>query len=116
MAAGTLAWMLVDGGNARRFEIYGMTIGAAAGLPLERALFRDERPGSRVQRAGRILVGAAGIAAFLLWDRSRSEDALLLGTLTAGLATLWMLLGAPALFRAAGLSRQPTSRPSEGTA
>lgn len=98
--AGTLAWMLLAGGNARRYEIYGILVAASVALPLQSRLLPDDpAPAFRGSVLPRLLLGTAGIAAFLLWDRSRSDQALLLGTLTAGLATLWTVLGAPALFR-----------------
>lgn len=105
--AGTLTWMTAAGANPRRYEIIGMILGAAAGLPLEyRYLQYEPGPGSWTRRAGRVFVGLLGIAAFLLWDRSRGEEALLLGTLTAGLATLWTVVGAPALFVLAGAGKR----------
>jgi hypothetical protein len=49
------------------------------------------------------------LSVLLLWDRSQPEGALLLGTITAGLATLWAVLGAPALSIVLGLGG--TARP-----
>ena len=98
---GALAGMATAGAHPRRYEVFGMILGAAVGLPLEHRLLRDgPRRDDGSARALKVLVGLAGIAAFLLWDRSRPEEALLLGMLTAGLATLWTVLGAPALFSA----------------
>lgn len=103
---GTLAWMSTADPHPRRYEVFGMILGAALGLPLEHRYLRYQ-PGRhrRTTRAGMAMVGLLGIVACLLWDRSQSEEALLLGTLTAGLATLWAVLGAPALFLTVGLGR-----------
>lgn len=100
----TIALMVTMGGNARRFEIYGMVIGAGIALPLmHRWVGGAADDGGWRVRLPKILIGGAGITLFLLWDRSQSDQALLLGTITAGLATLWAVLVAPALFSAAGL-------------
>lgn len=104
VVVGTLGWMIAVGGNPRRYEIFGMAIAAALGLPLERRWLRY-RPAlaSGAARAGAALVGLFGVAALLLLDRGQGEQALLLGTLSAGAATLWAVLGAPALFVLLGL-------------
>lgn len=108
VVGGMLAWIWISGGNPRRYEVFGIIIAATIALPLEREFLQyDAGKGTRSSRLLRALLGTAGIAAFLLWDRSQSAQALLLGTWTAGLATLWTILGAPALFRAAGLEREP---------
>ena len=104
----TFVWMLLAGENPRRYEIFGIMIAAALALPLEHRYLRYRPgPGSPFSRFFRVLIGAGGIAIFLLWDRSQSEQALLLGTWTAGVATLWSVLGAPALFRAVGIENSP---------
>lgn len=114
VVGGTLAWMWAVGAHPRRYEIFGMMIAAAVGLPLEHRFLRyAPGDGSRWARAAQVAVGVLGIAAFLLWDRSGPEEALLLGTLTAGLATLWTVLGAPALFVAAGTARRGSDTPLE---
>lgn len=108
---GTLLMMFAVGGNARRFEIYGMVIGAVIALVLRRRYLLGRSsavsgPHAWSTRAAKLGIGAAGIVACLLWDRSQSEEALLLGALTAGLATVWALLLAPALFQWLGLGRE----------
>lgn len=114
IVAGTLAWMWISGGNPRRYEIFGIMVAAAIALPLEYRFLRY-RPGEDSPRSAlfRVLLGTAGIALFLLWDRSGSEQALLLGIWTAGLATLWTVLGSPALFRAVGLEEKRSLRASD---
>lgn len=115
--AGTLVWMSAVSVHGRRYEIFGMIIAAAVGLPLEHRFLRyAPTGGSRRTRAAQVAAGVLGIAAFLLWSRSGPEDALLLRALTAGLATLWTVLGAPALFVAAGaagrgISEKPAALP-----
>ena len=96
---GAVTWISLAGGHPRRYEVVGILIAAAIGLPLERRYVRHSpgRPGGFIQGL-EVLVGLAGIAALLLIDRSAPEDALLLGAVTAGLATLWALVGAPLLF------------------
>ena len=108
---GMLAWMWVSGGTPRRYEIFGIMMAAAVALPLEREFLRY-RPGESTARVVvlRVLIGIAGFAVFLLWDRSQSEQALRLGVWTAGLATLWTVLGAPALFRVVGLEGEMGQR------
>lgn len=97
---GTLVLMFATGGNPRRYEIYGMVFGGAIGLLLQPWVLPDTIDcRSWIARATEVLVGTFGIAAFLLLDRSQSDQALLLGTLTAGLATLWAIMIAPALLR-----------------
>jgi undecaprenyl-diphosphatase len=97
--AGALLWISLVGGHPRRYEVGGILIGAAIGLPLEGHYVQFvPSPLTPLQRALKLLVGVLGIAAFLLLDRAAPEDALLLGTATAGLATLWALLGAPLFF------------------
>jgi membrane-associated phospholipid phosphatase len=114
---GTLAWMTTVGAHPRRYEVFGLILGAAVGLPLEYRFLRYE-PGrdAWATRIGKVLIGLLGVAACLLWDRSRPEDALLLGILTAGLATLWAILGAPALFAVLGLDKNEEKEvdPAEG--
>ena len=103
---GTLVWMWIAGGHARRYEVFGMMIAAAVGLSLESRFVQYESvEGSTWTRVLQVLIGVGGIVLFLLWDRSQSDQALLLGVWTAGLATLWTVLGAPALFRARGWAR-----------
>lgn len=103
----TLAWMPATGAQPRRYEVFGMVIGSAIGLLLQARLLRYAPEGdAAAPRALRVLIGTAGIAACLLWDRSQPGQALLLGTLTTGVATLWTLLGAPALFAALGIGRR----------
>lgn len=105
---GTLVWTSVAGGHPRRYEVVGILIGAAIGLPLQRR-YVQFIPGhcTTLQRALKILVGGLGIATLLLLDRSAPEHALLLGTATAGLATLWALVGAPLLFTRLGWAASP---------
>lgn len=102
--AALAAWAAMPAANPRRYEIYGMVLAAAVALPVESRVLRY-RPGGGSWGAGalRVLVGASGVALCLLWDRSRPDGALLLGGWTAGLATLWAVLGAPALLVALGL-------------
>lgn len=107
---GTLVMMAVSGGNARRYEIYGMVLGAAVALALSHGYLHTSiaRPPAAerwLSRLAKLALGAAGIAACLLWDRSQGEEALLLGTLTAGVATIWALAVAPRLFVLLGLER-----------
>lgn len=111
---GSLAWLVFVGGQPRRYEIVGMTIGGSLGLLLE-AHFVRRRRGSRPWpvRAGKLLLGAAGIVAFLLLDRSGAEDALLLGTLTAGVATLWTVLAVPLVFSRITHPAQKASAPGD---
>lgn len=98
--AGTLFRMHAVGLHPRRYEVFGMIIATAIALPLgHRYMLYEPAPAARAARAGRVVVGLLGILACLLWDRSQPDHALLLGTFTAGLATLWALAGAPALFR-----------------
>nr|MBA2670336.1 phosphatase PAP2 family protein [Gemmatimonadota bacterium] len=106
--ATTAVAVTMTGVHPRRFEIYGILFGAAIALPLESRWVRYEA-GGRVGRADawKILFGIAGLLVFLLWDRSQPAQALLLGTLTAGLATLWVVLAAPWIFARAGLGEQP---------
>ena len=92
-----------------------MMIAAAVGLRLESRLVQYEPDeGSTWTRVLQVLIGISGIALFLLWDRSQSEQVLLLGAWTAGLATLWTVLGAPALFCVLGVAGH--SRASRGNA
>lgn len=99
VVAAALAWIALVGGHPRRWEVVGILLGASLGLPLEyRHVGYSARPAGRMQALGKTTVGLAGIAGMLLLDRSASEDALLLGTLTAGLATLWAVWGAPLVF------------------
>lgn len=100
----TVGWMLVVGGNARRFEVYGMVLGAAIAIPLERKLVRysPDAGWSAATKALIVLAGTAGVLACLVWDRSQPSDALGLGTVTAGIATVWALLGVPALASVTG--------------
>lgn len=101
--AGTVIVMWTMGGDARRFEVYGMVLAAVPALMLQHRSFPQYRPhASAAARAREVLIGTAGIVAFLLWDRSQPEQALLLGTLTAGLATLWAIWAAPRLSRHVG--------------
>lgn len=103
--SGTLAWMTTVGPQPRRYEVFGLILGAAVGLPVEYRLLRY-RPGGDARPAGApvVAIGLLGIGAFLLLDRRGDAEALLLGTVTAGLATLWAVLGAPWLFRALNLA------------
>jgi membrane-associated phospholipid phosphatase len=105
LLAGIVGWLAVAGGYPRRYEIVGLALGAVVGIPLERrwVCFRPAPVQGRV-RLAKLGIGAAGIALALLLDRSASPDALLLGTATAGAATLWAVLGAPALFVRLGWS------------
>lgn len=100
-------WLLFVGGTPRRYEIVGMTIGGSlALLLLSREIFADSPASSARDGMLRGVIGAAGIVAMLLLDRSAPDDARLFGTLTAGAATLWALLAAPAAFRRLGRERQ----------
>lgn len=99
--AGTVMVMWLAGGDLRRHEIYGIMIASALALPLERRLPPYEPAASPAGgRLLRFIIGTAGIAAFLLWSRSQTDQALLLGTLAAGLASVWTILLAPMVFRA----------------
>lgn len=104
---GTLAWMAAAGAHPRRYEVFGMIIAAAIGLAAEHRFLRyaPERDGWS-RDALRVLIGVSGIVACLLWDRSQPEQALLTGTIAAGLATLWAVLGGPAVMAAMGLGRR----------
>ncbi|MEW5930503.1 MAG: phosphatase PAP2 family protein [Gemmatimonadota bacterium] len=99
VVAAALAWIALAGGHPRRWEVVGILLGASLGLPLEHRYVRY--PAGRAGRGQALLrtaVGVAGVAGMLLLDRSAGEDALLLGTLTAGLATLWAVWWAPLVF------------------
>lgn len=105
----TVVSMLAVGGNARRFEVYGMVLGAAIAIPIERKFvgYAPDEGWSFAARALLLIVGAAGVIACLAWDRSQPSDALGLGTVTAGIATVWALLAVPAL---ASTRRRPADR------
>lgn len=94
---GTLAWMLTAGAHPRRYEIFGMLIAAAVGLPLQARLLPDPgAPAGAGKAAWRVVLGTLGLAAILLWNRTQGGGALWFSALTAGLAALWVLVGAPA--------------------
>ena len=99
---GMAGWIWMSGAHPRRYEVFGMVLAAAVGLPLEYHFLRYS-PGDRVPIVQKLkaIVGGLGIAAFLVWNRNQDQHVLLLAALTAGLATLWTVLGAPWL-----LSRQ----------
>lgn len=105
-AAAAVGWMAVMGGGPRRWEVAGIVAGGALGLLLEHHRVRyAPPPRARARDAARVAVGVAGVAAMLLIDRALPEDALLPGLVTAGIATLWAVAGAPALFARLGWSR-----------
>jgi membrane-associated phospholipid phosphatase len=98
-----VGWTLLIGGSPRRWEVAGIVVGGAAGLLLEHHRVRyAPRPGPRARGAAMVALGVAGIAALLLVDRGFPENALVPGMVTAGLATLWAVAGAPALFARLG--------------
>lgn len=104
-ASAAVGWMLVMGGGPRRWEVAGIVVGGALGLLLEHHRVRyAPRPGGRAREVARGAVGLAGIAAMLLVDRSLPESSLMPGMVTAGIATLWAVAGAPALFARLGWS------------
>lgn len=104
-AVGALGWMVGVGGGPRRWEVAGIVVGGALGLLLEHHRVRyAPEPGAQARDAARIAIGVAGIAAMLLADRALPEDALIPGMVTAGIATLWAVAGAPALFARLGWS------------
>lgn len=110
---GTITRTIAAGEHPRRYEIFGMLLGAALGLLLERRPPPYEPPEAFGRaRALNGLIGTAGIALLLLLDRTQSEDARLLGTLTAGLATLWAVVLAPRLFQRLGLHGAATADPA----
>ncbi|HET7274717.1 MAG TPA: phosphatase PAP2 family protein [Longimicrobiaceae bacterium] len=78
--------------NPRRFEILGLVAGGSLALIMERRLVGGSPPVSIVAAVVRVLVGAAGIFAFLLLDRFADPDAAFLGIFTAGAATMWAIL------------------------
>ena len=112
-ASAAVGWMLVMGGGPRRWEVAGIVVGGALGLLLEHHRVRyAPQPGARVRDAAKVVVGVAGIAAMLLVDRSLPEGALMPGMATAGIATLWAVAGAPALFARLGWTGAET-QPAE---
>lgn len=104
-AVAAVGWMAVIGGTPRRWEVAGIVAGGAPGLLLEHHRVRyAPRPGARARDAARVAVGVAGIAAMLLVDRALPDHSLLPGMVTAGIATVWTVAGAPALFARLGWS------------
>lgn len=115
-----VGWMVGVGGGPRRWEVAGIVVGGALGLLLEHHRVRyAPEPGARGRGAAKVAMGVAGIAAMVLVDRGLPEDALLPGMVTAGIATVWAVAGAPALFARLGwsageaqaLSGRPAARP-----
>jgi hypothetical protein len=87
-----------------------MVVGGAIALPLEARVCRYRPARSAAARAASLAIGAAGVIALLLLDRSVPPDARLPGSLTAGGAAIWSLLLAPLAFRRlgwAGRGRSP---------
>lgn len=81
----------------------GLAAGAAIGLWAEYRFVRyRSRPGGAGARAIHAGAGVAGLLPFLLADRLTGDEPLALGAAAAFLATLWVLLGAPALFARMG--------------
>lgn len=116
VVAAALGWITFVGGHPRRWEVAGIVIGASVGLPLEYRYVRYSRgPGGWTRAMLKTVIGLAGIAGMLLLDRSASEDALLLGTITAGLATLWAVLGAPLVFAQPGWTGRDAAARRTGT-
>ncbi|MFP4623807.1 MAG: phosphatase PAP2 family protein [Gemmatimonadota bacterium] len=102
LAAG-IAWMtqLPADATERRVEVVALLIAAAVVLPAEDRWLRYSPPELRPWRiAAMTAIGAAGLALIRLL-----VPQLPWGTeLAAGLAVAWVVLGAPALFSAAGPS------------
>lgn len=99
--AGTAGWLLFGSGTPRRYEIAGMAAAGAVALlvVVGREGAPPEEGASPARAALQVLLGTAGIACLVALDRLAPEEARLLGTLTAGAATLWALIGAPQLTR-----------------
>lgn len=98
-----MGWMLLVGGGPRRWEVAGIVLGGALGLVLEhRYLGYTPGQNSPARKIAKLGIGLLGVAAMLLLDRSFTERALLPGTVTAGLAMLWAIMGAPLLFARLG--------------
>jgi membrane-associated phospholipid phosphatase len=102
-AAGALLYLVTLAEGPRRYEVVGIVLGAALALPAEYRWVRYEPgPGKWPHRLLKVGVGTAGLAAFVAWDRFVAGPDLLLGTVGATLATLWVLVGVPALFARLG--------------
>lgn len=114
VAAVLATWALGPEANPRRFEIYGMVMAGAIALAAEPRMVRyGPVVGSRGSSIAAALIGAAGIVICLLWDRSAPEEARHLGIATAGLATFWALLIAPAVLPTLGLGRRGSAADAE---
>ena len=95
------ASLMRHAGNPRRWEILGVTIALTAGFLLEHR-FLHYQPASLKRRwqLAKVALGAAGILLCFGIDRLLfAPQAYLPGTFTAGAATLWAVLGAPALLQ-----------------
>lgn len=103
VAAGALVYLLLTDPGPRRLEVIGIALGAAFGLPAEYRWvgYVPERSGWRVDLL-KVLIGTAGLAACIVWDRTMGDHALWVGITAAALATVWVVLLAPALFARLG--------------
>jgi membrane-associated phospholipid phosphatase len=109
--AGTLVYLTTVGDSPRRFEVIGLALGAALALPVEYRWLRYEPgEGGWATRLKTAAVGAGGLAAFVALDRLVVGDALALGAVVAGLATLWVLVAAPALSAVLGWGARSSPR------
>lgn len=92
--------LLQSAGNPRRWEILGITVGLTAGFLLEdRYLHDDPSLLAKRWKAAAVAFGTAGILVCFGIDRLLfAPQAHLPGVFTAGAATLWAVLGVPALF------------------
>lgn len=107
VAAGALAAVAIV--PPARWTLLGVLAGVALGLPLEAQLvdFAPATPETGVWgwRLRLALVGVAGLVPLVLGALLLHEIAPVRGLLLPGLAALWTLLGAPAVFRRLGWSR-----------
>jgi membrane-associated phospholipid phosphatase len=106
VAVGAVVYLVLPAPGPRRLEVIGLALGAAAALPAEhRWLGYAPTAGGWGVRTIKVLIGTAGLAACVVWDRLMGDDALWIGVVAAILAVLWVLLAAPALFARLGWGR-----------
>jgi membrane-associated phospholipid phosphatase len=99
--------ILAAGGDQNSVTAGTMLMGISAGIVLERHWLGFDTSGPVWQRAGRFLVGAAGLAVLfgvLHVVFKDAEPALLFRVLRYGLVGLWIGCGAPWVFVAFGLA------------